>query len=296
MESSSVSRSTNALGVVIACVVVFVAGAAATAAAEYAGPIIDAHSHLPNAGAIEAYVEAMKRNNVVKVVLLGVGGVQKDDLAWIQAAARKHPTRVIPGLPLPDPTSERVVNQLEAALAKSGARVVGEVHIRQVSRKIDRDPSEGPFLRMLAIAGKRGVPVVIHDELSDRATSALDAALDASPKTTLILAHGGGATPARVEALLSKHANLLVDLSGMHFERKPALATETGPLDSAWKTLIEKMPDRFLMGIDVWAPRLFEPTMLDRLMKWTRRILGELKPAVAERVGYKNAATLFHAE
>ena len=50
------------------------------------------------------------------------------------------------------------------------------------------------------------------------------------------------------------------------------------------------------MGIDVWAPRLFEPAMLDRLMKWTRRILGELSPAVAEQVAYKNAVKLYHAE
>ena len=56
------------------------------------------------------------------------------------------------------------------------------------------------------------------------------------------------------------------------------------------------MPDRFLMGIDVWAPRLFEPAMLDRLMTWTRRILGELTPAVAERVAYRNAAAVFKAE
>jgi len=87
-----------------------------------------------------------------------------------------------------------------------------------------------------------------------------------------------------------------VDLSGMHFQRTPSLASETGPLDTRWKALIEKMPDRFLMGIDAWAPRLFEPAMLDRLMKWTRRILGQLKPDVADRVAWKNAATLYRLD
>src|SRR3989449_5183605 len=42
----------------------------------------------------------------------------------------------------------------------------------------------------------------------------------------------------------------------------------------------------------VWAPRLFEPAMLDRLFTWTRRILGELAPGVAERVAHRNAAAL----
>jgi len=50
------------------------------------------------------------------------------------------------------------------------------------------------------------------------------------------------------------------------------------------------------MGIDVWAPRLFEPATLDRLIGWTRRILGELPPEVAEKVAYRNAARLFKTE
>lgn len=269
---------------------------AAPVAAEYTGPIIDAHSHLSKPSQIDGYVEAMKRHNFTKVVLLGVGGVQKNDLAWIQAAAGKHPTRVIVGMPLADPTSERAAQELDGALAKAGARVVGEVHIRQVSRKIERDPGDGPFSRVLDVAGKRGVPVVIHDELNEKATAALASALTANPKTTVILAHGGSAAPKLLETLLVTHPNLVIDLSGMHFQRKPSLATETGPLDPEWKTLIDKMPDRFLVGIDVWAASLFEPAMLDRLMKWTRRILGELKPAAAERVAHKNAAKLFRID
>jgi hypothetical protein len=79
----------------------------------------------------------------------------------------------------------------------------------------------------------------------------------------------------------------------MHFLRTPRLASETGPLEPGWKALIERHPQRFLMGVDVWSPRLFEPAMLDRLMRWTRRVLGELRPDVAEGVAYGNAARLF---
>jgi predicted TIM-barrel fold metal-dependent hydrolase len=282
-----------ALGLLLALVT---PGWAAKAAAEYRGRIIDAHAHLPARHAIDTYVEAMKRHNVAKVVLLGVGSAQRHDAAWIAAAARKHPSRVIPGLPLPHPTTQQAADQVAAGLAKRGARVVGEVHIRHVRRRIERDPSDGPFTRVLEVTGRRGVPVVIHDDLNARATGALESALAARPDATVILAHAGGAPPAVIDRLLGAHPNLLVDLSGMHFQRRPALATETGPIDPAWKAVIEKAPDRFLMGLDVSTPRLFEPAMLDRLMKWTRRILGELKPDVAERVAYRNAARLFHAE
>jgi predicted TIM-barrel fold metal-dependent hydrolase len=277
-------------------VVWFVWGAPAVGA-EYKGALIDAHSHLPNARAIDAYVEAMRRHNVGRVVLLGVGGVQKDDSTWIAAAERKYPDRVVAALPLPDPTDDGAAARLNAELTKSHARAIGEVHLRQMGRRnIDRDPGDPAFARVLEVAATRGVPVIVHYELTDAAAAALERALAAHRKTTLVLAHAGEGPPARVEGLLARNPNLMVDLSGMHFQRTPALASETGPLDPAWKALIEKMPDRFLMGLDAWAPRLFEPAMLDRLLAWTRRILGELPPGVAERVGYRNAAALFHVE
>ena len=76
-------------------------------------------------------------------------------------------------------------------------------------------------------------------------------ALAAHRKATLVLAHAGEGPPAR-------NPNLVVDLSGMHFQRKPALASETGPLDLTWKALIA--------------------------------------PSVAERVAYRNAVALFRVE
>ena len=200
--------------------------------------------------------------------------------------------------PLPDPMGGGAAARLEAELGTSSARVIGEVHLRQVGRRtIERDPADLAFGRILEVAARRAVPIVIHYELTDAAAAAtLERALGAHRKATLVLAHAGEGPPARVEGLLARNPNLLVDLSGMHFQRKPALASETGPLDPAWKALIEKLPDRFLMGVDVWAPRLFEPAMLDRLFRWTRRVLGELRPDVAERVAYKNAAALFRLE
>jgi predicted TIM-barrel fold metal-dependent hydrolase len=278
--------------------VLFAALAAAgpARAADYTGPLVDAHSHLPNAAAIDAYAAAMKRHKVTKVVLLGVGGVQKDDAAWLAAAAKKYPDLVAVGEPVPDPTSPQAAARLDAALARSGARAVGEVHVRQVSRKIDRSPADPSFVKVLEVAARHKAPVVIHQELDDRAATALAAALEAAPGATLVLAHAGSATPAMLGPLLARHPNLVVDLSGMHFQRTPALATEKGPLDPAWKALIEKHRDRFVIGIDVWAARLFEPAMLDRLMTWTRRILGELTPETAERVASRNAVRLYRLD
>src|SRR2546428_557008 len=266
------------------------------AAADYTGPLIDAHSHLPNATAIDAYVAAMKRHNVRKVVLLGVGGVQPDEVEWIEAAVKKYSDHVSVVGHVPDPATMAAAGQLDVELARTKARVMGEVHIRQASRKIERDPSAPAFMKILELSAQRGVPIVIHDELTPAAAASLEAALAAHREAVIVLAHAGEAKPRDLERLLGRHAHLRVDLSGMHFQRTPSLAKEKGPLHPAWKALIAKMPDRFLMGVDALAARLFEPAMLDRLMTWTRRVLGELPPDVAERVAWKNASVLYHLD
>ena len=222
--------------------------------------------------------------------------MQPDDGEWIEASARRYADRVTPAVRVPDPTSMAAAGQLDVELARTKARVMGEVHIREVSRKIDRDPSAPAFMKILELAAQRGVPVVIHDELTPAAAASLEAALAAHRQAIIVLAHAGAAKPAALEPLLARNANLMVDLSGMHFQRTPSLAKERGPLDPAWKALITKSPERFLFGLDVWTAHLFEPAMLDRLMTWTRRVLGELPPDVAERVAWKNAATLYQLD
>jgi predicted TIM-barrel fold metal-dependent hydrolase len=238
----------------------------------------------------------MKRHNIRKVVLLGVGGVQRDEAEWIEAAAKKYPELVAAGLRIPDPTNMAAAGQLDVELARTKARVMGEAHIRHAARKIERDPSAPAFMQILELSAQRGVPVVIHDELTPAAFASLEAALAAYRQAIIVLAHAGGAQPAALERLLERNANLMVDLSGMHFQRTPSLAKEKGPLDPAWKTLITRKPDRFLMGIDVWTPSTLEPAVLDRLMTWTRRVLGELPGEAAERVAWKNAAILYRLD
>jgi len=265
----------------------------ARAAEPYAGPLIDAHSHLPNPQALEPLVAAMDRHKIARVALMGVGGVQKDDQAWIETAARRFPDRVIAFAPVPDPTAADAAKRLDALLATGRFKGAGEVHIHQASRKIRRAADAAPVLAVLDACARHGAPLVIHDELIPETAAELERALGHNPQATIVLAHAGSGEPAAVAGLLARHPNLRVDLSGMHFLRTPALATETGPLKPEWKALLTEHADRLLMGIDVWAPQLFKPETLDRLMRWTRRVLGELPPDVADRIAHANAERLF---
>jgi predicted TIM-barrel fold metal-dependent hydrolase len=265
-------------------------------AAPYSGPLIDAHSHLNAPEVVEPLIAAMDRHRIARVAILGVGGVQKDDPAWISRAAERHPDRVVAVAPVPDPLAPDAVRRLDHDLGSGRFRGAGEVHVHQASRKIRRAIDTPPFRGLLDVCAGHGVPFVIHDELTDGLVAELEGALAQNRKATIVLAHGGSAEPAVLAGLLTRHENLQVDLSGMHFLRTPALATEPGPLGAAWRSLLTERPDRFLAGIDLWAPALFMPAMLDRLMGWTRRILGELPAAAAERIAHANAVRLYRLQ
>src|SRR5262249_60501267 len=139
---------------------------------------------------------AMTRQNVLKVILLGGGGLQKSDPAGLTAASKKYPERVIAGLPLPDPTSEAAASQLPIQLDRGKPHAIGEVHMRQVGRRlIDRDPNAPVFGKILDTPANFNVPVVIHYKLTDQAETALGRALAAHRKSTIVLAHGGEGPP-----------------------------------------------------------------------------------------------------
>jgi predicted TIM-barrel fold metal-dependent hydrolase len=266
---------------------------AAWSAPPYAGPLIDAHSHLHGPEAIGPLVAAMDRHRIARVALLGVGGVQKDDPAWIARAAERHPGRVVALAPVADPLAPDAARRLDQSLGSGRYRGAGEVHVHQASRKIRRAIDGPPFRALLDVCAGHGAPFVVHDELTDGLVAELERALAHNRAATVVLAHAGSAEPSVLAGLLARHENLQVDLSGTHFLRTPALATESGPLGAGWRSLLVERADRFLAGIDLWAPALFTPAMLDRLMGWTRRILGELPLDVAERIAHANVVRLY---
>jgi predicted TIM-barrel fold metal-dependent hydrolase len=264
----------------------------ARAAEPYRGPLIDAHSHLPGPKFADRLIAAMDRHRIERVALLGVGGVQRDDPAWIAGAVRRFPDRVLAFVPVPDPLASDAGQRLDAALATGRFHGAGEVHVHQASRKIRRAIDAPAFLAVLDACARHGRPLVIHDELDAGTTTELERALQHNRRATVVLAHAGSGDPRALADLLGRHENLWLDLSGMHFLRRPALAREDGPLAAEWKALIVAFPGRVLAGVDLWAPALYEPAMLDRLLVWTRRVLGELPPGVATQVAHANAVRL----
>ena len=117
---------------------------------------------------------------------------------------------------------------------------------------------------------------------------AIDLLMAHAPGARLIWAHTGigGASAARVLALLDKYPRLMGELS-----YRPGLTCGEGNLCPEWRALLLKYPDRFLIGSDTWVNQRW--MYYDELMRGYRRWLGDLPPDVARRIAWDNGANLF---
>ncbi len=276
---------------------------AARAAGPYDGSLVDAHSHL-KAGISPAADELIGLYDAA-----GVAGVFLFGEPWQVAsdARHRHPDRIVPFL------AEGYANALHpdssyvnaAGLAQLlGAGVVnglGEVILRHspyrlgavggyASAPANNVPADHPALvEAYRRAGAWGVPVNVHQEwfFGDE----LERALCAAPDTTFVWAHAGHGPAHAVRPLLARNPNLLADLSA----RTPWIGPGTvllqpnGALDPAWAATLTDFGDRFVIGLDLFAPAHYQAGYVSQMVAYYRGLLGQLDPGVATLIGHANA-------
>jgi hypothetical protein len=102
----------------------------------------------------------------------------------------------------------------------------------------------------------------------------------------VIWAHTGMSTPpARVDELLGRHSRLYGELSYR------SGIVDGDALSPAWRALFTKYPQRFLLGSDTWVPERWPevPAIMQSYRAW----LSQLPPDIAEKIAWRNGATLF---
>jgi hypothetical protein len=277
------------------------AASGAAAAADYAGPLFDAHLHYNEeawngqAGPhpLEDVLARMQRNGVRAVI---ANSRPNDGTRSLAAApqARQAGVTVVPFVRLyrnradydnwfRDPT---IYEMVEAELARGTAagpyRGIGEFHL------YDSANANGPIARkLMALADEKGLAVLAH--VDDVAIDLLMASTGSrGQKTRLIWAHTGigGTPPARVDQLFARYPLLMGELS-----YRPGLTCEGGRLCPEWRALVTKYPNRFLVGSDTWVNQRWQ--YYDDTMKGYRTWLGDLPPALARRIAWDNGAELF---
>ncbi len=271
--------------------------ACAAQAADYAGPLFDAHLHYnedaQSPHPLADVLDRMKRNGVQAVVANSRPNDGTQALAS-SPQAREAGVRVVPFVRLyrnrADYDSwfrdESIYDMVQAELARGTAagpfRGLGEFHLYESAN------ANGPVAKkLMALAEEKSLAVLAH--VDDAAIDLLMANTPSKGRNVrLIWAHTGigGAPAARVEQLLARYPLLMGELS-----YRPGLTCESGKLCPEWRELVLKYPGRFMIGSDTWVNQRWQ--YYDELMKGYRAWLGELPADVARRIAWDNGARLF---
>ena len=277
--------------------IICIASLASAWAADYTGPLLDAHLHYNEEAwngqtgphPLPDVLARMQRNGVRAIV----ANSRPNDGTKALADApqtRAAGVTVVPFVRLYRSRAdydnwfrdETIYTLVQTELARgTGAgpyKGLGEFHL------YDSANANGPVARkLMQLAEKQQLAVLAHvDDV------AIDLLMAHAPKARLIWAHTGigGAPAARVDALMARYPLLMGELS-----YRPGLTCDDGQLCPEWRALVTKYPDRFLIGSDTWVNQRW--LYYDELMLGYRRWLGGLPPDVARKVAWDNGARLF---
>lgn len=302
MRSAESSTSNQALAPIWRGVVatVLVATGWSASAADYTGPLFDAHLHYNEEAwgqdaphPLPDVLDRMKRNGVKAIVSNSRPNEGTKALAD-SPQTRQAGVTVVPFVRLYRNRAdynnwfrdETIYEMVQAELARGTSagpfRGIGEFHL------YDSANANGPVARkLMALAEEKSLVVLAHvDDV------AIDLLMANTPsrgqKARLIWAHTGigGAASTRVDQLFTRYPLLMGELS-----YRPGLTCADGKLCPEWRALLLKYPGRFLIGSDTWVNQRWQ--YYDELMKGYRAWLGDLPADVARRIAWANGAGLF---
>jgi hypothetical protein len=271
--------------------------AQAAMAADYAGPLFDAHLHY-NVEAQSPHplpdVLARMQRNGVRAIVANSRPNDNTRLLASSPLTRQAGVTVVPFVRLyrnradydnwfrDETIHEMVLAELARGTASGAYRGIGEFHL------YDSNNANGPVAKkLMALAEEKGLVVLAH--VDDAAIDLLMANTQSKgQKVRLIWAHTGigGVPVARVDQLFAKYPMLMGELS-----YRPGLTCQGGKLCPEWRELLLKYPSRFMIGSDTWVNQRWES--YDELMRGYRTWLGDLPADTARKIGWDNGAGLF---
>jgi hypothetical protein len=290
-------RPWDCIGWVAGLALVSLVYAGAAQAAEYSGPLFDAHLHY-NDEAQSPHplpdVLARMQRNAVKAMIANSRPNDGTKALASSPQTREAGVTVVPFVRLyrnrADYDSwfrdESIYELVQAELARGTAagpfRGLGEFHL------YDSANANGPVAKkLMALAEEKNLAVLAH--VDDVAIDLLMANTPSRGRNVhLIWAHTGigGPPVARVDQLLAKYPLLMGELS-----YRPGLTCEGGKLCPEWRELLLKYPARFMIGSDTWINQRW--LYYDDLMRGYRAWLGDLPVDVARKIAWDNGAALF---
>jgi hypothetical protein len=230
---------------------------------------------------------------------------------------------------------EPSVREIEAfkqraeVIATSGARGFGEIALHHLSltaeHPYERIYGDHPLLKILMdVAAAHQLPIDLHfDPILAQSTlpealrgnrnpenfspnvDSFERLLASNRGAKVIWAHAGAGdyfgqyTPELVLGMLQRHSNLYLSIRPGGGPRPGAILGQV-PNQDEWLSVIERYPDRFVMGSDTFivqgsrkgAAQTFAGRQGSQAQA-IRRTLHLLSPGTARKVGWVNAAALY---
>jgi predicted nuclease of predicted toxin-antitoxin system len=166
-----------------------------------------------------------------------------------------------------------ILVELEARLKKYRYAAIGEFHL------YGEGADTAIVRRIVQLAKQNNLLLHAH---SDR--DAVERLIKHDPQVKILWAHGGFTSPDVIGEMLSKNKNLWCDL---------AYRTDmgsNGQVNPQWLELIQRFPDRFMVGTDTFTPERL--LYIGEHATYSRGWLSALPKALAEQVGFRNAEAL----
>ncbi len=258
----------------------------AAMAAQPKAPIFDAHLHYNG----DAEVHRSPARTVALLENAGVAAIiansTPNESTWrLASAAQSGSLVVVPFLRPYRTDADRarwfddpaVRAFIDAELAREPRyRGIGEFHVHGAA-----DATGATLRHVIDIAVARDLWLLAHCD-----DAALEAMLAHDPRVKVIWAHAGFTTPtAKIADYLARYPQLRVELS---YRNDIASAGRVAP---AWRELLVRHSDRFLVGGDTWTDERW--SRYDAIIGDYRRWLGDLPQDVAQNIRWNNGARLF---
>ena len=254
----------------------------------------DAHVHLNDP---EMQLQLMEESgNRRAIVFWGRNSTNEKLVAW----AREHPGRSIPFASIsPERAAYRkywdnddttLLGVLEDHLKGGVMRGIGEISVAHFPGRgfpeADYSPLHPMMRGIMELAERYGVPVNIHCEITR--IREFEQLLRSYPKVSVIWAHGGYTPYYIARRMIADHPNLIYELSARTWRNHPRSPDYTIWKDDVktwprWLDLIERNPDRFLVGTDASHHDLRrERAKIESVVSFLKQLSPSTRQAVAQ--------------
>jgi hypothetical protein len=155
---------------------------------------------------------------------------------------------------------------------------IGEFHLHRV------DPSDDALLRKITeLAISKDIYIHVHS-----GKDPVRLLFSIEPELKIIWAHAGMTESAEtVEEMMETYKTLYADTS---FRERDILLS-AGAIDPAWRQVLERFSDRFMIGSDTWINAQWDS--YEEIIAVNREWLSQFSRPIAEQIAYKNAELLF---